>query len=179
MKLKHILPYVIIAGLVVYLLTMEKGVEYITLPPKVNTKVITTPHPIVTGERVLNIELKTQYEKAKTQAVKDSIFEKAITQRTYVEELKDSVQTITVTSKVTGTLDEQIISYKTNPVTIERKTLKSRTSLYVGGFTSIPSRPEQTFNAGALLNLKTKNKIYSIGYDTDRRITAGVTFKLF
>lgn len=193
MSLRESLPYVIIALLLVYIFSIKREVITVEIPSKNNSKLILKPKPVVRLDSTLlpsmeyrvvqipnpiNQELLSKYNQAKESLTKLQVFKEAVTQREYIETLKDSTQTITVRSKVTGTLDEQIISYRTNPITIERKSLKSSTELYLGAFSTISSDLKQNLNVGVQANLKTKSKIYTIGYDVQKNIHLGISFKI-
>lgn len=193
-KLAHIFPYVVIAGLLIYIQSMEKGVEYVTLPPKVNTKVITTPQPVSRGTQEIKVDgvlkvveipnpvndtLLTAYTTALDSLEQLKLYKEAVTERMYHEQLVDSVQTIDVHTSVTGWMREQKITYRTNPVTVERKSLRSPLSVYAGGFVTLPTLPSTYMNVGGMLNIKTKKQLYSVGYDTESKIHLGVGFRLF
>jgi len=175
MRVREVIQIVVIALLLIYITSIRKEVEYITIPPKTNTKVVIAPRPV---KLVEDLTLEGEFAKA-TPEVKIEMFKDAVTIRDYEEELVDSVQTITVNSRVQGRLLEQIITYRTNPVTIERKTVKSSTEFFLGGFTTIPTVPMQRLGLGAEINIKNNNKIYGVGYDINGNISASISFKLF
>ena len=137
-------------------------------------RIVNVPNPV-------NQELLEKYNKATDSLSKLELHKEAITERLYKETLTDSVQTITVSSKVIGTLKEQKISYKTNPVNIEIKSKKPSLEVFAGGTTTIPTEVGQKIGLGATLSLLNKNKsqIYSVGYDANKNVIVGVSFKLF
>tara|TARA_R110000822_G_scaffold75692_3_gene182112 strand:+ start:2687 stop:3271 length:585 start_codon:yes stop_codon:yes gene_type:complete len=193
MKFHEVAPYFIIAILLIYIVNLKKD-DNVLISEKFATKVITSPEPVVLRDTVfldnnviilkerrpvVDSVLLDKYNSLKDSISKTQVFKDAITQRTYKEELKDSVQTITVTSKVTGTLTEQIISYRTNPITIERKSLRSDTGVYLGGFTSLPAQTiTDNFAVGINMHVQRSKVMYSLGYDTQKRIQLGVAFKI-
>lgn len=195
MKFYQVAPYLVIIGLLIYIFNLQIGEINVLVPSKEAMKVITNPQPVVkvdslylsSGEirlvsipNPVNQELLTKYNQAKDSLSKLQVYKDAITEREYIEYLSDSVQTVTVRSKVIGTLTEQIISYRTNPITITKKSLKSNTEVFIGAFTGLPTDPiNNRFTLGANLNIKANKNLYSLGYDTDRRLTLGVSFKLF
>tara|TARA_R110000822_G_scaffold209927_1_gene345762 strand:+ start:71 stop:655 length:585 start_codon:yes stop_codon:yes gene_type:complete len=193
MKFHEVAPYLIIVILLIYIVNLKKY-DNILISEKFATKVIINPEPVVLRDTVfldnnviilkerrpvVDSVLLDKYNSLKDSISKTQVFKEAITQRTYKEELKDSVQTITVTSKVTGTLTEQIISYSTNPITIERKSLRSDLSVFIGGFTSLPSQTiTDNFALGINMHVQKGKTMYSLGYDTQKRIQIGVSFKI-
>ncbi|MEM9076302.1 MAG: hypothetical protein AAGC43_04645 [Bacteroidota bacterium] len=193
MKKREIYYIIAVLLLVINTFMMTKEVQYIRLPSKTNTKVITNTLPVKTVpvDGTLTIPKVVRFEQQKNDTLlklyndaidsiqKLQLFKEVISERTYREELKDSVQTITVETTVTGFMREQNISYVTNPVNIEKKSLKSRTSLYLGGFSLLPTESERPISLGADLNIVTKSNIFSIGIDNQRNIKAGLAFKLF
>ena len=195
MNWKKVAPYLVIVLLLIYIFTLEKEVEVIRLPARENSVLITNPKPVVLRDTFLvnngqiriierrnkvNQELLQKYNSLKDSVSKLQVFKEAITERKYVETLIDSTQTITVESSVIGTLTEQKISYRTNPITIERKSLKTPMQVYLGAFTTLPTNlAEPRLAVGANLNIKHNKTIYNIGFDTEQRVTVGASFKLF
>ena len=195
MNWKKVAPYLVIVLLLIYIFTLEKEVEVIRLPARENSVLITNPKPVVLRDTFLvdnsririierrnkvNQELLQKYNSLKDSVSKLQVFKEAITERKYVETLIDSTQTITVESSVIGTLTEQKISYRTNPITIERKSLKTPMQVYLGAFTTLPTNlAEPRLAVGANLNIKHNKTIYNIGFDTEQRVSVGASFKLF
>lgn len=190
----HILPYVIIALLLWYIHSLNRlGAEYYTLPPIASQKVVTSPQPIVKTRQVLttsgiqvievpnkvNDSLLKVYEAAKDSLEQLRLYKEAITEREYVETLEDTIQTITVESKVIGTLTEQKISYKTKTITLERSPRREALSVYGGMFATLPSNLIDPRPAiGADLTIKLRRTMYKVGYDTSGRVHAGIAFKI-
>ena len=172
---------------------MKKEVKVITVPAKTNSQTFSSPTPIQRLDTIhtsstnyevikipdpINQELLEKYEKAQDSIVKLNLYKEAITEREYKEVLSDSVQTITVHSKVIGTLTEQIISYTTNPITLEIKSKRSSAEVFLGGFTTIPTMPTGSLDVGGQLSIKTKNQLYNIGYTVNGSVMAGISFKI-
>lgn len=180
MRYRDIIYLVIILALVLYIASSLNDRTLVAVPTKINSKVISHPQPVAKPDTILNKELLSEYKAAPDSLAKLQVFKKSVTQREYVETLEDSVQTITIKSTVTGTLDEQIISYRTNPFTMEKESPRSNTSIYLGAFTRFSTiSPLQETHIGINLHLAHKKKLFTIGYDTSKSITAGIAFKLF
>lgn len=193
------IPYLVIVILVLYIFSLENTETEITIKPVKNEKKIKNPVPIqkldttykmlnkkevvkiIKVKNPVNDELLTAYEIAtkENDSLKQlQLYKEAVTERTYKEVLEDSIQTITVKSDVVGTLKNQFISYETKLKVIKVKKIK--TSLYVGAFTYTQlNLDEAKIPIGVKLGYFKKNKIYSIGYDTNKRVQFGVAFKLF
>lgn len=177
-----------------------KGEEQIVIPSQENTMSIDNPLSVIRTDTIykdsirkievlkvvrvenpVNEELFAEYEKA----VKDNdslkqaiLFKEAVTERKYKEIYEDSVQIITVESDVVGTLTSQAVHYKTRQKTVSFEPIKKKSSLFAGGF--IYGNSEETaFGANLNLQNKEKNKIFTVGYDTKKRVHFGLTFKLF
>jgi len=169
--------------------------DVITIPAMENTKIITAPLPVVkkdtffleTGEikivtvpNPINQEMMTKYYQTKDTLERLKLYQNAIEIREYVETLKDSTQIITVLSSVSGELREQIISYRTLPMEFPRTRNTSKNALFIGLSGGLPLDPNfNTFTAGIKADVVTKNKIYSLGYDSQKRINIGLSIKLF
>ena len=194
MKLRDWIPYIIIAALLVYISFGKNEIEYVEVPAKENTRLITNPKPvvlqdtirlinggfqIVVKEREIDTTLLNKYKTLRDSIERLQVFKDAITLRNYVEQLTDTVQTITVESQVTGTLNSQRISYRTNPLKIPIKAVKNRASFFTGVYATLPQLPNEVPAVGLNLSLQNKTQIYTIGYDTQERIHVGVAFKLF
>lgn len=193
MKTREWLAWLICAFLVVLLYLAEPERETIVIPPRVNTKVITTPSPIVRKDTLVlsggKMEIVTRrnpvdslllarYRQAQDSLQKLQMYKEAITVRDYVEKLEDSVQTITVESRVTGTLNRQSISYKTKPMIIERESRKLK-SFGVGSFALLPTQPNQTLTLGIKADVELEKITGSVGMDMDKRMFLGISLKLF
>lgn len=185
--IKKILPYLIILILLLLLIKCpSKETTSVSIPPKTNSFQTVNPEPIVLRDTIrlkgevriiekenpINQELLNKYNQAKDSLEKQKLYKEAITERTYKETFEDSVQTIEVESKVIGELESQTISYTIKPN-------KEKIQLYGGIETNIPTQINRPFNIGLNLQLKNKNKIYKIGYDTGGNITVGVAFSIF
>lgn len=200
---KKTIPYLIIAGLLVYIFSMEKEIIQVKIPSKENSVKIADPisevrvdtiyktvfrdgkrkvvKEVVTVENPVNKDLLDKYEEAKKSndsLLLDKIFREAITERLYTEKLVDSVQTITVKSEVIGTLKSQIISYKTNPQTITIKKWK-RASIYIGGFSYLPTIDGESISVGLQLQVVNKKRVLTFGFDNTKKVHVGIAFKLF
>lgn len=204
MSKANIILLIIIAVLVVYILMIGNSEpKEIIIPSVKNSVVIDDPMPVVIFDTIyldsiqekkvfeivkvknpVNTELLSKYEKAiqENDSLKQiELFKEAITERTYTEYLEDSVQTITVDSKVIGVLKRQTISYITKVKKVTLKPVKLKPSLFIGAFLSVPVDIQTPSNIGVNITLmnKTKNKYYSIGIDNKKYIYIGVNFKLF
>jgi len=183
------------AGVLVLLfLLVRKDVEIVevTLPVRRNTKVITTPQPINEGKKEVVL---TNFESIKINnplndtlvkaylAQKDSLsrlnnFIDATRQRDYVELLDDSLQIITVETRVNGFMREQVIKYETKEQKIQVP-IKTRKGLYAGGSLIMPTQVGQSPTLGGMINIVDKKRVFTLGYDLQGTLQAGVTFKLF
>lgn len=176
MKLRDIAPYLIIVALVAYICTMKQEVQTITIPAHENSRVISAPQPISVADSKLSVELLSKFKQTKDTIIKEKLYREAVQERTYKEVLEDSVQTITVETTVIGAISDQIISYRTNPIKKELKSLKSSTNIYLGAFTRLS--PVQNA-VGVNMTLKHGKKLITLGYDTSKTISLGVSIKLF
>lgn len=198
---KSLIPYLVIAGLVIYILMIGRSEEKeILIQSQENTMSVENPVEesrvdtiykdsirrvevlkIVKVENPVNKELLAKYEKAVSEndSLKQlQLYKEAITERRYNETFEDSVQTISVESNVIGTLKSQVVNYKTKERTVKVQPDKLKPSVFVGGF-SYGTFEEPVFGANMNLLNKDKNKLFTIGYDTQKRVHFGVTIKLF
>lgn len=183
-----------IAVLVLAVMFARKDVEIveIQLPVRTNTKVITNPAPIADN----NTKIITHFETLKVinpandslikahLRLRDSLsrlnnFIEVTKQRDYVELLEDSLQVITVETRVRGFMQEQIIKYKTKPQTVKIKVKNGRKGLYAGGFITMPQQTGLNPSLGGAINIVSPKKVFTLGYDTNKTLSAGVTFKIF
>lgn len=116
---------------------------------------------------------------------KDSILQDALTERDYEEIFKDSIQEVTVKSKVQGKLLKQEVGYNIYPSTIKVDTIieykipPSKIKLYGGIETGI----QTDFNninpvfQGSILLQNRKDNIIKLGFDTNNRVNIGYYFK--
>lgn len=192
---------VVILGLAGYISLAPKKVvtKVVEIPSKQGVKVVEKPIEIIKYDTVivnnviqridkveneLNKELLEKYEKAKRERDSlqlDNIFKKAITERKYKEQLSDSIIDIVVYSDVVGTLSRQKITYTTKPQKYYVQQKKERSKMYVGGFTRIGLDRYQNTAFGVDLQFvsKKQNKMFKFGYDNQKFVTIGVSFKLF
>jgi len=200
----NIILFLIIAILIAYYIIIANSKpEVIDIPPEANSVVIKEPVAeirfdtifkndilekeivkIVKVENPVNSELLSKYE----QAVHDNdslkqlnLFKDAITERFYNEIFEDSIQTITVDSKVVGVLKSQSISYVTKRRQLTLKPIKMKPSIFVGGFICTPVANETASSFGVNLSFmnKTKKQYYTLGIDNRKNIYLGINLKLF
>lgn len=139
---------------------------------------------IVEVENPVNAVLLAKYQEAVRQndSLKQlNLYIAAVTEREYRETLSDSIQDITVLSKVTGTLTGQVISYRIKPRTIAVKVPKLKPSFYAGAYTYMPIGYREAPVVGFSVQMMNKNhnKIYTAGFDTQKRVMFGLTLNLF
>lgn len=116
---------------------------------------------------------------------KDSVLKDALTEREYEETFKDSVQEVTVTSKVRGKLLSQQVSYEIYPDTVQVDTsivvdipnlIKPELLGEIEIGTPTRAQMNPVFKAG--LHYRTKKKMgYKLSYDTNGYIWGGVSIK--
>lgn len=196
MKVREVVAWSAVVLLVFNTFRSSPDLEVIEviLPIRKNTKVITNLVPIIDKKRdeigithfqtlrikePLNDSLVRSYLVLRDSLSRLHNFIEATQQRDYVETLEDSLQVITVETRVNGFIREQIISYETKPQVIEVKTKAKRGGVYVGGFVTTPLHPGFSPSLGAALNLVSPKKVISLGYDTNKNLTLGLTLKLF
>lgn len=199
---KGIVYNIIIVILVVYISTLrEKQQEAVEVPANENKFFIDSPIEkkrfdsiiyrdsitereiikIIPVENPLNDSLLANYKQAmkENDSLKQlALYKEAITERIYEERFEDTIQTIIVETEVVGTMKSQFVKYNTRPKTIivEHEEIK-KISLYAGGFVSDINEPALGLNLN-LLN-REKNKIFTIGFDTEKRLHIGATFKIY
>lgn len=191
--MRKYIPYIIIALLLALLVFRESETTIITIPEKKGSFEQKNPEPIVRYDTIyeagetkikevpnpINQELLAEYNSLKDSISKQKFVEDAITERTYRETYQDSIQKITVETEVIGTMKSQKVDYTVYEQQTEIRSSKSRTRLDVGVFTSIPTNGTNVPSIGARLHLATPKRTYSLGYDNQHNITAGIAFKLF
>lgn len=192
MNKREIVAWIAVVVLSVMFARKDVKIVEIELPVRTNTKVITNPAPIADS----NTKIITHFETIKITepkndtlvqaylAQKDSLsklnhFIDATRQRDYVELLEDSLQVITVETRVRGFMQEQIIKYKTKPQTVKIKVKSGRKGLYAGGFITMPQQTGLNPSLGGAINVVSPKKVFSLGFDTNKTLTAGLTFKIF
>ncbi len=201
---KALIPYGIIAILVIYILmTGKTEPEVIHIPAQENEFTVENPVPevridtiykdsiqkveiekLVYKENPVNEELLAKYKQAMTEndSLKQlKLYSEAVTERNYKQVFEDSGQTITVNSEVIGTLKLQSLKYNIKPKTIIVPAAIKKPSFFVGGFTYMDfdelGAPVVGCNIG-FMN-KEKKKIFTFGYDTQKRVHFGINLKLF
>lgn len=189
------LPWGIVVGLLIYLFVFAPGKEVvtITIPSKSGEKIIDAPKPIVKYDTIyepgkekpvlvevknpVNEELKSKYLAANDSIEKLNLYILAVTQREYVETLSDSIQDITVFSRVTGTLDYQEIKYVTKEKEVEVKINTNRTKVFAGPFVRANVKGFGGQSVGLGLSIVNKKSLVRGGYDNNGFGTLGYEFK--
>lgn len=136
------------------------------------------PLPPINNIIEINNKLVEEYKKA-NDSLKKVLFENAVTIHRYTEKFEDTVQTIIVNAKTTGTLDSLNVSYKTKPFKIKIDTIiqikvpAPKRSLNIYGETGVifksPLDNTPVLKGGIDIQNR-KNWIYGASYDTDKRI---------
>jgi hypothetical protein len=146
---------------------------------------IVMPEPKKTRPRPKLIE---EFTKA-TSSEKDSLYADAVTERTYEEIFKDSIQSINVETIVQGKLLKQTLNYEIFPrtVIVEKNIpieIPTRIKIFAGMELDYPlnlSR-EQAYKGPALkFNLFAKTKrdlLLHVGYDTRSNVYVGAAVKI-
>lgn len=201
---KKSIPYFIIAALVIYILMIGRSEVVVKIPSKENSVKIENPEPeiqvdtiyknifingkeviqkrIVEVENPVNKELLQKYQeavKANDSLRQVKIFKDAIKERKYTERLEDSIQVITVKSVVVGTLKNQSIAYKTKEQTLRIPVKRVRPTVYVGGFTNIPTIPDIAPTFGVQVQIANKKRVLTLGFDNQKQVHVGLAIKLF
>ena len=193
MDYKKYIPWFIVILLTVLLVTRKEQVRTIEIPEKSGSFEVSRPEPIILYDTIkeagtiqlvevpnpVNQSLLDKYNSLKDSLSRLEQYKEVITERTYKETFKDSTQEIIIESEVIGTLKSQKVEYKIYPQTIEVVTKKPSFNVFLGTFTSIPTKYTTAPVLGANISLKTTKTIYQIGYDTQQNVTAGISFKLF
>ena len=187
--LRKYLPYGIIAILLAILVLRKQETITITVPEKKGQFEVVEPEPVVNYDTIfrdgetkvvevpneVNEELLDKYNSLKDSVAKLDFVKEAITERTYNETFQDSTQRITVESKVIGTLKSQRVDYTIFPQQIEVKAKRPKYSLYAGTYSIV----QPNTSIGAELTLQAPKTNYTIGYDSNKNLMAGVAFKIF
>lgn len=190
--MRKTIPYIVIAVLLAILIFRDTEPQIITIPAKKGSFEQADPEPIVRYDTIykagetkiverpnpINQELLNQYNNLKDSIEKQNFVEDALTERTYKETYKDSTQQITVTTEVIGSMKSQKVDYTVFEQQAEISTNKSRLRMDMGVFTSIPTNGTTAPSIGARLNLITQKRTYSIGFDNQHNITAGITLQI-
>lgn len=122
---------------------------------------------IIIKENPVNEELLKQYKRLQDTLKQLDMYRDAITIRSYKEVYKDDNIAIEVDSKAQGYLTNQNIKYSLKP--------KKKFSLYTGIETTITTQPVYT----GKLYLQSEKMIYSVGYNNEKVLSAGIAIKLF
>ncbi|MFS4469105.1 hypothetical protein [Maribacter sp. 2210JD10-5] len=193
MKYSKYIPYAIIAILLVILFVRKSETITVTVPEKQGSFKVDEPKPIVIKDTIridgetkvipvpnpINQKLLNEYQSLKDSVARLEFVKDAVTERTYKETFTDSTQTITVQSEVIGTLKSQKVDYRVFEQQMEIPIKKRKLEVYTGLFTGVPTTPQQNISIGANISLKAPKTIYSIGYDNQQNIYAGISIKLF
>ena len=186
--MKKYIPYIVIAILLAILVFRKQETVTITVPEKKGQFVVVEPEPVIEYDTIykagetklvevpnpINQELLEQYQSLKDSVAKLDFVKEAITKRTYKETFRDSTQQITVESKVIGTLQSQKVDYTIFPQQIEVKTKRPQYSLYAGTYSIL----QPNTSIGAKLTLQAAKTNYTIGYDSNKNLMAGISFKI-
>lgn len=179
--MKQVFPYLVIAILVFLLVKDCGGNTYIKEKPKTNTFKVENPQPItlydtiyvdsvttkiVVKENPVNQALLAKYKAAKDSLERLQLYKQAVTQRTYKQLYEDSTQAITVTSKVTGTLDSQGLIYTFKP-SLTTTTSQTNRGLYLGLSLKANYKPLNRFEPQISLNYLNNKTLYGLSIGTE------------
>lgn len=114
---------------------------------------------VIIQENPVNTELLTKYKQAKDSITKLNLYKEAVTERTYKETFKDENQAITVTSKVIGTLQSQLVQYTAK---------KPSNGLYLGVGVGIDYRAFKLPQPEINISYLTGKEMYTIGANTQQ-----------
>lgn len=187
-KFKIILIISIILNLILgYFLFQPKQVDTINVPVVIEVPVpgkigtfppVTLPIPKTEKPRPI---LKDDFVKSDS-IKKDSLYNDAITERDYEIKFKDSVQEVTVKSKVQGKLLSQSLEYEIYPSKVKLDTVINikipyKNKLYLHGEVgSSINTFKPIFKAGIILKTKNDNLI-STSIDTEKTVWIGGSIK--
>ena len=177
----------LILGIVITFSLKQCSKEIVKVPVKIKVEVpvievqhdtIYEPLPVPYPVKKVDTELVEKYKKA-NDSLKQKLFENAVTINEYKETFEDSIQTITVSSNVTGKINSLSVSYKTKPRLIDVDTFvpfkvpsnKMSLTLYVetGIPTNIELNNKVIFKGGIDISDK-KGGIYGISYDSNETV---------
>jgi len=130
---------------------------------------------IVARKPVLN---DSAYSKIVSAEDKDKAIKSAVSRREYLDTVEDSLVRIEVKSFVTGTLDRQEINFKIKERIVPFSVKKNRPKIYLGTFIRTSDGLRNFSALGASATLNTGKRAYSVGYDTKKNVTFGVSIKL-
>lgn len=203
MKIQNLLPYLLIAGLAIYIfLTNPKKREFedseiktdtiyktIVIPEHQGTFAIAQPQPVYIAPSNNDAELNFLYEKFSNLQSDNERFEYLLSQlstKAYNNVHKDSLVEISVTDSVSGKLLNQKIKYKILPQKIEVKEihitekLKPKLTISAGFGVASQINYEATPTATAFLGIKNKRGYeLLLGIDNQKTYSIGLKKDLF
>lgn len=151
----------------------------VPVPGKISTfPPIELPKPKIAKPRP---DLKNTFVNSDS-ITKDSLYNDAITERSYDLEFKDSIQSIKTKTTVLGKMLSQSLEYEIYPSVVKLDTVVTidvpvKTNFY--GHLEIGSQLNElkpVLKANIIIKSK-KNKLYSIGYDTNNNAWFGGSIK--
>lgn len=157
---------------------------------KLDTVYLPTPISIVNP---VNTELLSKYNSLKDTVAKLELFKTVIAEREYNEVYEDSIQKITIYTKVQGKLLKQAPKYQIKPSTITIKDttiinynkpptnkllLGIETGLPLNNFTKKETIDFNPVIKGSVYFQNKRSNIITIGFDSNETIWAGYIFKL-
>jgi len=98
--------------------------------------------------------------------------------RDYIGILDDSLQVVTVETRVNGFLREQVITYTTKEQKF-KVPIKTRKRLYAGGVFIMPTQIGRQPTLGGQINIVSKKTLFSLQYDLQGTAQAGINFRIF
>jgi hypothetical protein len=142
------------------------------------------PSPI--KENPINKELQKKIELLQDSIAMLDFIKEELTERTYNNEFKDSTQSINVKSTVQGKLLNQSLNYYINPNTVKLDTVIETKIIYptriqlfgkveIGNTIDIQNF-EPVFKGDIIIKNK-KDRLISLGIDTQERVWVGYGFK--
>jgi len=186
--------------LLVVVIFLSRGCNDKPIPDKIITKTVyvkvpgkaghidnkKTPKPIPQKELVIDKEYMARYNKLKDSVAKAKLYTEAITINDYKQNFEDSIQKVTVNSKVRGTLLNQDIDYFVKPTTIKTtkttiiKTNPPKIHILAGISVGVPVDllNTRTIVEGDLYLQNKKQNILQLGIDSEKRIKIGYIIKL-
>lgn len=192
--LKYVWPFFAGAMFLLWLKQCNKDPEIVEVPIEIEVEIPVIEKVfdtiVITKDKIIKVteadpELLKKYTKLKDSVAKESMFKEAIKIREYNQDFSDEHQAVDVYSKVRGTLLEQSVKYKTEPKTIIVKdTVKIpvKNKFYISTELGIPIAPRPNVGPvlkGGLVFQNKRGNTFSLSYDTEGRVWAGKTFKIF
>lgn len=166
---------------------VETKTVYIEVPAKegkLDTVYLPQPYPVTNP---VNQDLLDKYESLRDSVARKELFKEAITENEYKETYEDSIVKIDVYTKVRGTLLKQASNYFVKPSRLAYKDTVTiikpytpKVHLYGGLEVGIPT--ENIINPsikGTLMFQDKKGNMLTAGYDTNKTIWLGKTWKFF